>query len=265
MSNRRFLSSGGAPYLGFASTAISTLPGGGLTWLAVTARIDRLPTQRSSPDELHALVSLVDVSGGTVLELGVTPSGRWKCACWNGDVSQTGPGVISDTTRWYSVFSNYDFLGGEFVLLGDVAADVPATLGQPLLTQSGLPAQLLLFNGAGGLTNMAASVQRAGLTFQAGGDRSYSYRFTEKQGGVLTPTRDTGNLFTEWRDGTPLVVDDPAAFIQLPDSGIATATVWPGTVQWGPPPSTPPHYEWGFSTDYTRVPKPTTAYTRVQT
>jgi hypothetical protein len=265
VSNRRFVSSGGDPYFTFQTGDeigdATTIPGLGITWLGMQVRIDRLPTQKASPDELHPLVSFSNSYGlaGPILELGVTPSGRFAAANWQtGDSTQTPPGTILDTSRWYQLATNYDFLGGNFVLAGDFATLGAATAVSPVVPAPGYNSRIMLFNGSLGRTNMKASISKAWVSFD-GAEFTYTYRFTEKTGVTLTPTRDLGNVLA----GTE-VQNSPAAAVALPALGIATAGVVAAIAPlWGSPPLTAPAYSWGLETDYTRIPRPVTAYTRI--
>lgn len=265
MANNRFITSGGDPYLAFSTDENigNSFPGLGVTWLRMDVRVDRLPTQKSSANELHPIVSVANGgNGGPLLELGITPNGRFKCACYNGDVTQSQIGLISDTSRWWTVFVNYDFLGSAFQFYGDVTTFDVATLGQPIAPTGGINSKIMLWNGPLGLTNAKISLKKVQVMFDT--QYSYGYRFGEKSGSTLAPTRDFGDILSDYLGLVPLVINSPTTILNLPASGVASAEAYsPVVPTWGTVPAAVPDFSWGLTTDYTRVAKPATVFTRV--
>ena len=259
MSNHRFVASAGEPYFAFVApdmANIDTIPGGGLLSLGARFRVDELPVQKATVDELHPLIAFVHDSTiqPSIMEVGITPNGRIKATNIFGDVYQTPISTIVDATRWYDLAVRYDYLSTTWTILIDgLIADSASGAGAaPLLPNAGYSTHIIIFNGREGLTRTKASISSAFASFQGTDENIYTWDFHEKSGGTLTPTKTRLS-----GSGT----------FEMTADGLATARFYnPVTsIPWGAPPSGSPAgaYQWGLETDFTVLPKPTTEYTMV--
>lgn len=255
--NHRFVTSLGDPYFAFKAEGVgdlTSLPSFGLIEAYVEFRVEVAPTQSASADELHPLLSFIHdlQTQPAIIELGVTPSGRAKATNRSGGVWQSGSGRILDASQWHSLRVAYD--GGTGQWFVDFDTDFQDTSiidgGGFLVPNAGYSTRLMLFNGNDGLTRAKASIRHAEFAFLgAGGSTILTYGFSGGYGSTLTP-EFSGTL--------------PGA---MPTSCVLSAGFYDPlfVAPWGSPSSGTPSgsYRWGLTTDYTRLAKPTTTYTRV--
>lgn len=258
MSNRRFVGIVGTPYVAFACTAggLDTLPQFGLAGVDLTFRVESLPEQNASADEIHPLFSFIHDTGTqpAMLEVGITPSGRVAARAKSTSVWQTGISRILDATAWHTLSVGYDGASGAWTTTFDGTDDNSVVDPSPsyLVPSPGYATRLMLFNGRQGLTKMSASISAALATFVgAARNTTLTWSFSSRAGDsipVALTTSDGGA--SEMAGVGPLVAEfwNPLFF-----------TPW-GSVPTGSPTG---QYRRGLETDWVRRAKPTTNWTRV--
>ena len=258
MSNHRFVTSLGSPYFAFGADnvgSLATLPSDGFVGVVIEVRVDRLPEQNASADELHPLFSFCydTQSKGSIFEMGVTPSGRMKARVRSGDVWQTATGFFSDTTAWNTIAITYGVqaAGNWDVTLNGAPPNTSQTdpFPQTLLPDSGFGTRLMLFNGIDGLTKMSASIRAAEMSFSSP-SRATTLAWQFLPGGqntlptsLISAASDMPNdcaMTARWYNPSPL-----SPWGAVPTGSLAAA------------------YSRGLTTDYAAVARPTTAYTQV--
>lgn len=257
--NHHFVKTLGEPYFAFMAFNVcdyNTMPPEGAVRMQARVRIDELPPALASADELHPIMALVHdlPTQPTIMEIGVTPSGRFKANNRWAEVYQTPAGFISDRTRWYELSFLYDYLNTQWSVTIDGGVDT-AVLGTalPLLPVTGYNVNLILFNGKTAISRTKVSCSSAVLTLGDTNDSLYTYGMSEGEGSVITPVRSRqtpGPAF-------PPLLGDGILRSQFYDPLITNPY---GTVPTG---SASGAYRWGLETDYTRQARPTTAYTRI--
>jgi len=254
--NHRFVQSLGTPYFAFTAENVgdlSTLPSFGLAAVSIEFRIDRLPRQIASATEMHGLFAF-DHDFATqppLWEIGITPSGRLRQVVKSGSVWQTREGQMLAGETWHTLESSYDFGTGQWrVTLDGGPEDTSVIDGAPVavLPNAGYQTRLMLFNARDALCNTGASARSLFVSFIGAGTTNLLYDFSERAGGTLAPTASGAAP-----DAMPARVMSAAFYNPLV------------TAPYGLVPSDSPNaaYRWGLATDFTRVPKPTTTYTRV--
>lgn len=258
MSNRRFVSTRGVPYLAFACNVggSDVVPSLGFFDVILSFRVESLPEQSASADEIHPLFAFVQDSAARpdIFAVGITPSGRVAAKVKTGAVWQTGISRVLDATAWHTLEVGYDGASGAFITTfdGNVDNTVIDPFPEYLVPDAGQTSRLMLFNGGDGLTKMAASVSEAkAFFFGAARNTTLTWDFARRAGGtipVALTTSDGGT--TEFTTSLDLVAERWAPPFSSP---------------WGAVPmtSTNGEYTRGLQTDWTRRAKPTTVWTRV--
>ena len=254
MSTRRHVSTLGQPYFAFTAEDVGdrdTLPTFGLIDVALEFRVESLPVQNASPDELHPIFAFdhdLPTQPG-ILEIGVTPSGRFKAAAFTGSFWQTAPSTIANTDTWNTLEVGYDGGSGQWFITLNGVADNSTIDPSPafLLPQPGYGSRLMLFNGRSGISRSHVSVRQVTLSFLGGSGSTFvSYTPTTRQDGTLQgvvsglPMPANCDMAAEWYN--PLL-----------------------SPPWGAVPSGYPDgaFAFGLETDWTRLPQITTTWTRV--
>lgn len=259
MSNHRFLTTLGQPYLAFVAEDIgdlSTLPTFGLAAVTAEFRVDRLPIQNAAADEIHPFFAFDhDVqTKAPILEVGITPSGRLKAQAKSGSQWQSVAGLFSDARRWNIIQIVYDGGTGVWDVTINGVEDANTVDGAPayLLPDAGYNTRLMLMNGRDGLARSIVSVRDLSATFVGTFSNVAHWPFGERSGATVTPVVTTTN---------------PSGVSELRSTPVLSARWYEPTFThpWGAVPSQPTTgaYRWGLETDWTRRPKPTTLYTRV--
>lgn len=258
MSNFRYVRSLGEPYFAFTAENVgdlSTLPSFGLIQVTMEFRVFALPKAKASADELHPLFAFVHdlVTQPAIFEAGITPSGRIKASIRTGSVWQSAANIVGDATRWHRADFAYDGGSGQwFVTIDDHAQDTSVIDPGPayLRPNAGYQTKLLAFNGRDGLSRSDVALRSLfNGWLGAGGATNAEYDFRDNFGGALKP-----------KFGGPA----PAA---MPSDCILRAGFYDPlvTYPWGAVPtgSQDGAYRWGLGTEFTRLAKPTTKFTRV--
>lgn len=262
--NHHFATSLGQPYFAFVADGIgdlATLPVGGLAAVTAQFRVDRLPDQLVSADECHPFFSFGHdlQTQPPILEVGVTPSGRLHAETQLGPLPRADSawhsrtGVFGDATVWNSIQVTYGVQApGNWDVTINGVNDNNTTDSNPqtLLPVAGHNTRLMMFNGQGGLARTMISIRNLTATFVGVSGETYEWTFGEGSGRIVSP------IFTELG-----VVMDPPFPTDLAARWYEPLTLHP----WGAVPQGEPAgaYRWGLATDWTRLAKPVTAYTRV--
>lgn len=259
MSNRRFVSSLGQPYLAFVADNVgdlSTLPSHGLLSVVFDLRVTALPTQSADPDEVHPFFSFAHDIGTqpAIFEVGVTPSGRLKATTIAGGVWSSPQGLFAANGPWVNIQMNYSSGTGEFEVLLDEygspadAAETTAVAGD-LVPVSGHNTKLMFFNGRDALSRTSLGMRSALVAFLGAGLNLLQWSFAEGEGNALSPEL--------------VLAGEPARVPTTP----ATAQWYESLFYhpWGAVPEGEPNeaYTWGLETEYTAIARPVTTYTRV--
>lgn len=265
MSNHRFVTSLGFPYFAFVADNIgdvNTLPSGGLAAVYAEFRVDSLPVQSASADEIHPFFAFDHgiQTQPPIFEIGVTPSGRFGARAksyvnptnLSGQYLSPRTGLFSGSAVWNTAQITYNALGpGAWDVTINGVRDLTQTDLNPsaLLPNVGYGSRLLMFNGRDGLARTGISIRNLLATFVGVSSDNYEWKFSEGEGRLLTPTI----TITTPPDALAPAVMDARFYEPLI------------THPWGAVPSGAPSgaYRWGLATDYTRLPKPVTTYTRV--
>lgn len=260
MSNFRYVRSLGEPYFAFTAENVgdlSTLPDRGLVGVGIEYRVDRPAQQNASADELHPLFSFAHdlQTQPAIFEVGITPSGRLKAVTRYGLTFQTGPSRFADSSRWHTALFDYDESGDLVVNIDDAPPVGVSGAGGALLPNAGYSTRLMLFNGRDGLTRAGLSLRRVTLTFAdtAPSAANILYDFHDDYTDTIEPD------FPDF--GSPL--------FKMPTDCVMRAAYYDPvfSTPWGnvPSPGTSPDaaYRWGLGTEFTRLAKPTTKFTRV--
>lgn len=258
MANRPFLTSLGLPYFALTHEQFGTvdvLPEFGLATVEIEVRVDELPQQLASPDELHPLFSWhhENLAEPAIFELGVTPSGRIKALAKSGSTWQSAGAVVGSALTWHFVQIGYDSASGQWGAIidnGPLDEGTVDPMPQALVPNADRQTRLMLFNGKSGISRTHACVRNLFVGFQAavGPHPGLIYDFHDGYGDTIEAE----------------VLGDEEAFTE--EQSVMTATLYnPGTQPWGAVPTGSPAsmYRWGLMTEYTRVPKRVTKYTRV--
>jgi hypothetical protein len=257
MGTVRHVATLGQPYFAMVAEGVgdlSTLPQFGLAAVALEFRVDALPVQSASADELHPMFAFDHdlQTQAPLLEVGVTPSGRFKALAKSGSTWQTAPSRVSDTSVWHTLEVRYDGASGQWTAVLDGTTDTGTIDGAPqyLVPKAGYNTRLMLFNGRDGLARTGVSIRSAFLTFVGASDTTtLLYTVDRSQDGSLTPTfGGTG----------PAAIASPCVL----------SAQWYDPIfshPWGVAPtnSTDGAYRYGLTTDWARLPRRSTAWTRV--
>lgn len=250
--NSRFVTSLSRPY--FAMMAenvgdVNTLPADGLGQVHLEFRVEVPPQQHTSADELHPLFAFThDIqTQPAILEVGITPSGRVKATAKSGHSYQSRINAVRDPSSWNSISVAYGGVSGVWAVninsVIDTSVVDPSPV--PLLPNAGYQTRLMLFNGRDGLSRYQVSVRYCLLVWDTP-TTLVVYDFQDDYGDAIEPDFQVGS----W-----------------PSDLTMRASVYNPlvTAPWGPVPAGPPtgFYRWGLTTDYTRLAKPQTQFTRV--
>lgn len=256
MSNHRFVTSLGQPYFAFVADGIgdlSTLPSHGLFSVRLNMRVDALPTQSASADELHPVFSFAHDIGTQppICEVGVTPSGRLKVLGKSGATWSSRTGLFTGSGVWQEVQVDYTSGTGVFEVTIDgysEAGTMAGTTPGDLLPAAGHDTRIMLFNGRDALARTRVSVREVLAAFLGSGLSILLWSFGERSGDSLTPTLTLAG---------GIDMPTPAARAQWYESLFYHP--------WGVVPTDSPNgaYSWGLETDFTAIARPVTAYTQV--
>ncbi len=258
MSNRRFVSVGGAPYVAFACNTgdLDAMPQFGLASVTLEFRVEVLPQQNATADEIHPLFAFIhDIETQVaIFEVGVTPSGRVAAQVKSGDVWKSSISRVLDATAWHTLSVGYDGATGSWFTAIDGDIDNSQVDPSPsyLLPTAGYGTRLMLFNGRKGMSRMSASIAAASATFVgAVRNTTLTWDFTARSGDAIA---------------TGMTTSDGVAS-ELGVLPAMRAERWNPLVfsPWGPVPTDGPGglYSRGLETDWARRAKPTTSWTRV--
>lgn len=263
MANHPFVGSLGKPYFAFVAHNVESLSnspiGVGLLSVRIVFRVSSLPTQKSSPDELHPLFSYEHETPGLplIFEVGITPSGRLsgkaKDPLGTGTPFLSSGAIVLDSSRWYDVTWAYPG-DGHWQIIGDGDTDTAILNPNPvqLQTDAGETGRFMLFNGREGLSRSAVDFRKCNVKLLGNFVNQVHYDFGETLDGATAPERGGLTL-------TPSVSSTAPPSSILP-TAVATAGYFDPAqpAPWGATPlgSANDAYRWGIQTDYTRASRP---------
>lgn len=260
MSRSTSVRSLGLPYFGFVmpqGIVTGALYTYGFIGLTLEFRVNALPPMRALASEKNPLFGVYGVGASvlgqaireTLLALSVTPDGALVGSGKNGAEATTGTGRLAPGT-WYSASLFYDTGTGDLVLvLNSIETYADADGGGALTPTQFAATKAMLFNGPLAESRTDVSARHATAYATDGQARTITWAMNDRGQGALFGHRASGEY------ASVASVDLSAAWV---DPG-------PGNRLYGDVPLGDPGaaYRWEVRTEYARVSRPRTVYTKV--
>lgn len=174
-------------------------------FLRVAFRIDALPVQLASADEIHPLIAYTEHTLGRDLAvIGVTPSGRLVAKAMDGPAVQTAAGFIQAGPLWHDAFADFSetlpidrlfYLSREnpigdtdFQPSGTNLVASSTTPRDPIVPAAGNLGRFILFNGVKAEARIAGAISLA--EFTAPGFAGARWSINERFGSTLRVNPD---------------------------------------------------------------------------
>lgn len=244
----------GKPYFAMTQRAYDGMASGGLYGVGiieftVTFQMFARPTMSASASEIHPMVSIADVFGQSLFEVGITPLGALAGAAKNGATAATADGLMYPDGRWHTVDIFYDTGSGNLLLTLDSRILVSGSDGGGDLLPNSV-GRMIAFNGPNGISRTDLAIRSIVSYSTDGTARTCTHLFNEKAGDTVAGTKNSGDF------------PDVYSF----DLQAEFMTPIGHTLLWGPIPSSglETAYRWQVDTDYEDVSPTRTVYEEVE-